>query len=312
MVASGALVWLLTHLRIALDAPNERSLHQLPKPRTAGIGLLSGAVLGVLAAIGSLSAGIWIALCLALLSFVDDHRHLPVLVRLSGHLLASAAFVFLIGDWSHPVLLAVLSLGIAWMTNLYNFMDGADGIAGGMTVFGFLAYALVAGLQGHNEIAIVSLCIGSAAAGFLLFNFPPARIFMGDVGSIPIGFLAGAIGFRGWIDGAWPIFFPLVVFAPFVTDASVTLVRRVLRGAPVWKAHREHYYQRLILGGWTHRRTAIAEYLLMALCAVIGLLMVFSGNILRSILVAALAVVLAVSMTLVDRQWRLTKPGSSA
>lgn len=239
MGASGVLVWLLSHLRIALDAPNERSLHHSPKPRTAGIGLLSGAVLGVMAAIGSLNAGIWIALCLALLSFVDDHRHLPVLVRLSGHLLASAAFVFLIGDWPYPLLLPILFLGIAWMTNLYNFMDGADGIAGGMTVFGFLAYALVAGLQGHNEIAIVSLCIGAAAAGFLVFNFPPARIFMGDVGSIPIGFLAGAIGLQGWHEGAWPIIFPLIVFVPFVVDATVTLVRRVVRGERVWQAHRE-------------------------------------------------------------------------
>ena len=311
-VVSAFVVRSLLRFRLALDAPNDRSLHTTPTPRVGGLGILAGMLLGSAIAVGLSTPLIWLALFLAALSLVDDRWNLPVVIRLLGHLAAASVYVVMVGGWSSVFVLLLMILALSWMTNLYNFMDGADGLAGGMTLFGFLAYAIAAALQGHAVVAAISICTASAAAGFLLFNFPPARIFMGDVGSIPIGFLAGAIGLRGWIDGAWPLFFPLVVFAPFVVDASVTLVRRALRGAPVWKAHREHYYQRLILGGWTHRRTAIAEYLLMALCAATGLLVVFSGGVLRVIVVVALGVTLVVSMTLVDRQWRLKQPGIGA
>src|SRR5207344_2645488 len=125
-------------------------------------------------------------------------------------------------------------------------------------------YGLAAWLGGNVEIEVLAWSISAAAAGFLIFNFPPAKIFMGDVGSIPLGFLAGAIGVTGWQQGLWPLWFPLVVFAPFIVDATVTLARRVLRGEAVWQAHRSHYYQRIILTGWSHRRTALAEYALMA------------------------------------------------
>ena len=296
------MVWLLTRLRIVLDTPNDRSLHHSPKPRAGGLGLLSGVALGAIASVGVLYPVIWIALGLALLSFIDDRGHLPVLIRLSGHVLASVAVVFLIGDRSHPVLLPFFFLGLAWMTNLYNFMDGADGLAGGMTVFGFVAYALAAGLQGHHEIGLVSICVAAAAAGFLVFNFPPARIFLGDVGSIPIGFLAGALGFQGWRAGAWPIVFPVVVFAPFILDATVTLVRRAIRNQPVWRAHRGHYYQRLILSGWTHRRTALVEYALMAVCAVAGIYMVFSDLSAQFMVAGVLAILLIALMAVVDRR----------
>ncbi|MGA8051867.1 MAG: glycosyl transferase, partial [Burkholderiales bacterium] len=108
-------------------------------------------------------------------------------------------------------------------------------------------------------------------AAFLVRNFPPARIFMGDVGSVPLGFLAGALGLIGWNDGVWPLWFPIVVFAPFVCDATLTLIRRLLRGDRVWQAHREHYYQRLVRMGFGHRGTAAIEYAAMAGCAAVAL-----------------------------------------
>jgi UDP-N-acetylmuramyl pentapeptide phosphotransferase/UDP-N-acetylglucosamine-1-phosphate transferase len=95
--------------------------------------------------------------------------------------------------------------------------------------------------------------VAAAAAGFLCFNFHPARIFMGDVGSVPLGFTAGALGLVGWRSGAWPLWFPLLVFAPFILDATVTLLRRALRGEKVWQAHRSHYYQRMVQMGLGHR-----------------------------------------------------------
>jgi len=304
-ITSGVLVGLLLRVPFALDKPNSRSLHVSPTPCTGGLGLVAGMLLGTGISIGLMQPAIWIALGLAVLSLVDDRWHVPVLVRLSGHLLATALFVFLLGDWPSMLVIMFLILGLGWMTNLYNFMDGADGLAGGMTVFGFGAYAIAAGLQGHNDIGALALCVASAGAGFLVFNFPPARIFMGDVGAIPIGFLAGAIGLLGWREGVWPPVFPVVVFAPFIADATVTLAKRAMRKEPVWRAHREHYYQRLILGGWSHRRAAVAEYVLMAVCAVAGLFVVFAEPAAQITTIVTLMLILIVLMAMVDRRWRL-------
>lgn len=307
-VVSAVLVRLLLKLRFALDAPNHRSLHSSPTPRTGGVGVLAGVLLGVLVSIGIAHWELWIALGLAAVSFVDDRFDLRIAVRLLAHLAAACGFVWISGPWMGPVPALFMIIGLAWMTNLYNFMDGADGLAGGMAVFGFGAYAVAAALQGHGEVAVISLSVASAAVGFLLFNFPPARIFMGDVGSIPLGFLAGALGLVGWRDGIWPAVYPVIVFAPFVVDATVTLVKRAVRRDAVWKAHREHYYQRVILCGWSHRRTAVAEYALMSACAVVGLVIVFADPPARAIAIALLAMTLIALMVMVDRLWRLHQP----
>src|SRR5262249_7601544 len=116
-------------------------------------------------------------------------------------------------------------IGLIWMANLYNFMDGIDGFAGGMALLGFGFLALLGAMGGPQFIALVALLTASAAAGFLVFNFPPARIFMGDVGSIFLGFLAGALAVLGVNDGLFDVWAPLLVFSPFVLDATTTLLR---------------------------------------------------------------------------------------
>jgi UDP-N-acetylmuramyl pentapeptide phosphotransferase/UDP-N-acetylglucosamine-1-phosphate transferase len=119
-----------------------------------------------------------------------------------------------------------------------------------------------------------------------------------------VGFLAGALGLMGWDHGLWPLWFPLVVFAPFVVDASITLFKRLLRGERVWKPHREHYYQRLVRMGWTHRGTVLVEYMLMTISASLALV---SYRQPLAIQITALAVVIALGalfMWRVDRAWR--------
>ena len=172
----------------------------------------------------------------------------------------------------HPMEMAVFTLAVAWITNLYNFMDGSDGLAGGMATIGFAAYALAAWLAGDAALVALCLALSAASAAFLLHNLHPARIFLGDVGSIPLGFLAGALGLVGWRNDAWPLWFPVLVFGPFIADATVTLLRRLLRGDKVWRAHRDHYYQRMVLMGLGHRRTAWMAYLAMGVCAAVALL----------------------------------------
>lgn len=257
--------------RLPLDVANERSLHTGAVPRIGGMAMIAGVALALLlrALLTDLpldGAGLPLLLALALagLSFADDWGHLPVGVRLAGHLAAAGVMAAAL---DLPLALALPAwLAMAWATNLYNFMDGADGLAGGMAFIGFGAYGIAA-WSGAPTLAATSLALAAAAAGFLVFNFPPARVFMGDAGSIPLGFLAAALGLLGWRLGVWSPGFPLLLFSPFIVDASVTLVRRAWRRERIWQAHRDHYYQRLVRLGWSHRRLALTAYGLMAAAA---------------------------------------------
>ena len=147
------------------------------------------------------------------------------------------------------------------------------------------------------------MVLAAASGAFLVRNFPPARIFMGDVGSVPLGFLAGALGLIGWNDGVWPLWFPLLVFAPFVCDATLTLLRRLTRGERVWQAHREHYYQRLVRMGFGHRGAALIEYAAMLACAAAA---VYACNQEREIQITVLAASILVMISVavwIDLRW---------
>ncbi|KUY82190.1 glycosyltransferase family 4 protein [Burkholderia sp. RF4-BP95] len=260
MLLATGLAW-----RLATDIPNDRSLHTLPTPRVGGWGIVPVCVVALLA----LAPALWLiaaaAAGLAAMSQIDDRRGLPARVRFSAHLAAVVALIVVYPADAPWWLLVGVGFVMVWLTNLYNFMDGADGLAGGMALFGFGAYAIAA-LTAANplpDLVLAGAAVAGAAFGFLLLNFHPARLFLGDAGSIPLGFLAGAVGYWGWRAEAWPIWFPALVFAPFIADASVTLLRRLLRGEKFWQAHREHYYQRMVRSGVGHRRTALYWYLIM-------------------------------------------------
>lgn len=287
----------------AIDVPNERSLHKIPVPRTGGLGLLAGAAAAWLAGGGgALVLLCGLTLALAAISLVDDFRNLSVRVRFLAQ--AVAAAVFLAGYGFEPVwLMPIALLGILWSTNLYNFMDGSDGLAGGMAVIGFGAYAVAASAAGASDIAFCAAIIAGAAAGFLVWNFPPARIFMGDAGSIPLGFTAACLGIIGWQRGAWPFWFPALVFSPFILDATVTLARRWLRGEKLSQAHRSHFYQRLNQTGFGHRGTALAEYAVMAAAAGSALLVRTASVIEVVSMLLAWAIVYAAVAFWIDRRW---------
>jgi UDP-N-acetylmuramyl pentapeptide phosphotransferase/UDP-N-acetylglucosamine-1-phosphate transferase len=293
------------------DVPNERSLHKAPTPRTGGLAILLGLVTALDATLGRPEGpALWICAAtgvLALVSFVDDRKGLPVGVRLLAQVLAAAAAVWgaglaaprawlpFLGDVAFGVLAAPLSfLGLLWLTNLYNFMDGMDGFAGSMTAIGgaFLGLALLRG--GAAGAASPAFFLAAASAGFLLWNRPPARIFMGDVGAVPIGFLVGCLGLAGAATGAFDPAVPLLCFAPFVLDATATLFQRLLRGERVWQAHRSHYYQRLVLAGWTHGRTLRAETVLMALSGAAALAWQGAAGSGRAVLLASVAALFGV------------------
>jgi len=268
-----------------LDYPNARSLHTKSVSRTGGLAILIGILLSVsliaptTSEIPSQSLGFALALLtpLILISFLDDRHGVAIKWRILTHLMAAVSLLasgLTLSRLDLPGLTLVLPPWIAmpltllltiWMINLYNFMDGMDGFAGGMAVIGFSTLAWL----GRADISFASFCliVAAASAGFLVHNFPPAKIFMGDTGSTTLGFLVAVCSLGGSKAGLFPLWAALLVFSPFIVDATVTLMRRLFRGERIWEAHRSHYYQRLVLLGWGHRRTVLTEYTLMLACA---------------------------------------------
>lgn len=265
LVLSAALTaWLARVLadRGVLDRPNPRSSHVRPTPRGGGIAIL--AVLfpaWIAAVITATPPGPWFqapavavataAALLAILSFIDDLRGLSARLRLVvqlgliGGLIGGGALPGpVLGGWLPGWLdAAVALLAWAWFINLFNFMDGIDGIAASETIHLGLGIALVAALAGFGaQPVLLGLATAAAAAGFLVCNWHPARIFMGDVGSIPLGLLLGwlllDLAARGAAAAA------LILPAVYAADATVTLLLRLRRGETVWQAHRGHFYQR--------------------------------------------------------------------
>jgi len=269
--------------RSLLDLPNDRSSHSVPTPRGGGLAVLFVflTALILLAAFGDVPKpqATWLfALTLALggLSWVDDLRGLSPFLRLGGHVVG-IGLAMALGLIDGPVfggLLPPLFDKIAaaflwvWFINLFNFMDGIDGIAGVETASVAIGVAALAVLLGVGDgLHYIALGLAGAALGFLIWNWHPAKIFLGDVGSVPIGFLLGWMLLSIAAKGYWAA--ALILPGYFLVDATLTLMKRALRGDKIWQAHREHFYQYAVLRGKSHAEVssaiAVANVLLVAL-----------------------------------------------
>ena len=294
------------------DHPNARSLHVVPTPRLGGLGIVVGVLPFALYSVnGPIALILTCALALSVVSLADDLRFLPPALRLAAHALAAVATWVALDVPGLPpgagwIVGAIAVFSMVWVTNLFNFMDGADGLAGGMSAIGFLAYAIAALQAGQAPLALTCAALAGASLGFLAWNFPPARVFLGDAGSIPLGFLAAALGAWGVARGAWPVAFPLIVFSPFIVDATVTLVKRLIRREKVWLAHRDHHYQRLVLAGWPTRRLALAAYALMAAAAASALVLARQGVMLQCGIISFWLVMYVLLMISIGRKTRKT------
>ena len=301
-----------------LAHPNERTLHSMPTPQTGGLAVIGSVVISLILAAsilaitqpskavlpkGVASGSVWIVVSMLLIfvvSFIDDCVGLPAVLRLGVQ--AVSAFIIIGGvgltlssipiPGGPNILLGLAAIPVSvlvllWMANLYNFMDGMDGFSGGMTFFGFGFLAYFGWQANFPVMLIIATFVAMGALGFLTHNFPPARIFMGDAGSITVGFLAGTLMILGVRDGIFELWVPIIIFSPFIVDATVTLCRRILRRKRIWEAHREHYYQRLVLSGWSHRRTVLAEYGVMILCGGLAVLYHHSTDKVRLLILGA-------------------------
>jgi len=280
-LGTGALIPLLRR-RAVLDRPNERSLHVIPIPRGAGIAVV-GAIL--LACLGlsqlvlspTISRPVLVGMALlAAVSWIDDVRSLPAAVRLAVQLVAiglalraglPAGPVF--QGWLPPALDGIATALLwLWFLNLFNFMDGIDGLAGSEAAaigIGLMLFAAV-GIGHDPELVLLGAAVAAAAIGFLVWNWAPARIFLGDVGSVPLGYLLGFLLLDQAAHGRWEIALILPLY--FLADATITLLRRLWRGERVWEAHRQHFYQRAVQRG--HGHTAVVRRVIVADIVLIG------------------------------------------
>lgn len=276
------LTWALTSWRIGhaqnrdlLAVPNHRSSHTLPTPTSGGWGFVI-VMYGYLAFVigvdrqDSLWLGIMLGLALpvAVVGYIDDRGHLAAAVRLAVHFAVAIALVVAMRRspelllpgfaWMPGVALGVCYvIALVWLLNLFNFMDGIDGIAGVEAITALLGAALILWLNGHTLWQHALLALASCVAGFLVLNWPPAKIFMGDVGSGFLGFLLGALALMTAATGTISLWSWTILLAVFVADTAVTLARRALRRQRIYEAHRSHAYQIMTRHWQSHRRVTL-------------------------------------------------------
>ncbi len=264
-----------------LDRPNERSSHAIPTPRGGGIAVVAASLAAWLGLIAAGAAPVTLlpvisgAVALAVISWLDDLHGLSPAIRLGAQCAAVALGVVVAmpegavsQGWLPPMLdIAAAALLWVWFVNLYNFMDGIDGLAGSETAAIGIGLALFAtiGVGDDPVIAAPAAAIAAAAIGFLVWNWAPARIFLGDVGSVPLGYLIGFLLLATAARGHWKIALILPLY--FLADATITLLRRLARGERVWLPHREHFYQQAVRRGLGHavvvRRVIAADMILI-------------------------------------------------
>ncbi|GLQ91026.1 glycosyltransferase family 4 protein [Dyella flagellata] len=254
------------HRRGMLDQPGQRRSHKIPTPRGGGIGIVVAVLLTMPICLlqqhapWSFYVVVMLLLATAIIACIgwwDDHSSLPVLPRLGVQLLAVTLFSLSVVSGPLSWLwLPLWVLGGTWSVNLHNFMDGIDGLLAQQGIFVACGLAVLAGYSGQPMLAGLAGCVAAACLGFWCYNRAPARIFMGDVGSGAIGLLLFALTAMLW-DLSWPLVWPaLILSSAFVTDASLTLLTRMLAGRRWYAAHREHLYQWIVRRGHTHAASA--------------------------------------------------------
>ncbi|KTC67993.1 alpha-N-acetylglucosaminyltransferase [Legionella birminghamensis] len=244
-----------------IDIPNDRSSHKRPTPRGGGLAfvliffsivvfLYQASLISTPFALASSAAGLFVAF----LGFIDDKRHLSPKIRFSGHFLASGFVLYCFGcfpsiqiaNWIVPSGWIMNGLGLfylTWMLNLFNFMDGIDGLAASETVFSCLAAASLYWILGYSSEMLLPIGLAATVSGFLIWNFPPARIFMGDVGSGFLGIMIGLFSIHAAFLSPSLFWSWLILLGVFIVDSTTTLLRRALNGQRIWEAHCTHAYQ---------------------------------------------------------------------
>ncbi len=290
-----------------VDRPTDRGLHSSEMPRGGGIAIVVVTVAGLLLLDASAGRHLipWYAagLALAVVGLFDDVRGLPTALRMAVHVVAALIALLAYGVFDGvsipfagyvPLGSAAGVLTVIWivgLTNAFNFMDGADGIAGTQAMVGGGAWALIGYQRGDASLLDIGILVAAASAGFLLHNWSPARIFMGDVGSTFLGYTLAVIGLLHTAERRDALIPALIVW-PFLFDSVFTFLRRLRKRENVFTAHRSHLYQRLILAGWSHGQVALL-YAALALVGSMGAAGIDRGSLAPAAAIAAVTLLAA-------------------
>ena len=296
LVAAAILSWLLaSRVRLyaldrLLDIPNERSSHSAPTPRGGGLAIAFTALGGIILAamFHWIEWNLAIALVgggalIATVGWVDDHRSLSALTRFAVQFFCAGWAMYWVGGLPSlsvgsaslhlgPVGIILGVIGIVWAINLYNFVDGIDGLAAGEAISTGVIGGLILLAMGQTGLAIVSLLIAAASAGFLPLNWAPARLFMGDVGSGMLGYLFAVLAIASENSGAVPLLLWVLLLGAFVFDATVTLCRRIAHGERWYHAHHSHAYQRMVQAGRSHAQVSTTILLINLVLAILAII----------------------------------------
>lgn len=294
-----------------VDEPNDRSLHQGTVPRGGGLVIVASLLIALIVmSVISNRPQLFVALALitvawASLSWWDDKSNLTAKFRLMVQFCICVFSVFAFGwvdqvlglglGWFGPVLSVI---GLLWMANLYNFMDGLDGLAASQTIVASITMAFWFLVHGDWPLSMVCVVLAASSYGFLLWNWSPAKIFMGDVGSITLGGFFATLFIIGATRHGLSIISFFGLFGVFISDATITILMRARRGEKIWLPHRQHFYQRLANQGYEHSRIALASVVLMLICSVLATLGVMYHDMIWLSLIAIL-LTMAVSVVLV-------------
>ena len=264
-----------------VDSPNSRSLHFDPTPTSGGIAIGLSLWISAWYSVGldeELFAWLLASTAFSVLGLVDDYKSRTVFFRLAYQFLIAfclISWIFLelptYGD-SRTFFYTgffLITAGLIATINLFNFMDGTDGLAGAQSLIYFLCFAYMFELLGIRSFSLMALCLSGVTGGFLIFNWPPARIFMGDSGSYFLGSFHFAFGYLYFLSGNG-LSFPIILAAPFLCDSVLTLLYRFLTSQNWWQAHRSHCYQVLIMNGMKPR-TLVFAFLLLHIVFIIPL-----------------------------------------
>jgi len=312
-----------------LDQPTQRSMHSQVTPRGGGIAIVAVTLIGlaVVANFGTLAdwpafggylAG---AMLIVAVSLVDDFRPLPAGLRLAAQVIA-AAFVAagfisqsgLLVPAGHSVTISiVIGAGLLWivgLTNAYNFMDGIDGLAATQGVVAGLGWAILGRATDQSSLAYLGLFVAAGCTGFLVYNWPPAKIFMGDVGSAFLGFTFAFITLASVRQLPRVAVVGLLLIWPFIFDTTLTLVRRLMRGENLLIAHRSHLYQRLVLAGWRQASVTLLYAVLALVAFALGALWLVTGSAVAAYSVIAALVILSLGLlaVVIRAEHRVSRP----
>ncbi|REJ78505.1 MAG: UDP-phosphate N-acetylglucosaminyl 1-phosphate transferase [Acidobacteria bacterium] len=325
-----------------LDVPNERSSHSKPVPVGAGL-IISSTVLAALSvaylsrtfeglpviSLNLASVFLIAAVCLVAISWRDDIKKVPVFLRFLTHSAAAALVLWFSSGWIEGLgdyWLPGIILSFIWivgLTNAYNFMDGIDGISGVQALTAGIGWGALGIVLGLDSIATAGFVVGSASLAFLVFNWEPARVFMGDSGSAFLGFtfaclpilaverlniVGSADDSVSWVFGL----FGAVLAGPFVVDSSLTFLKRLLKGERVWEAHRSHMYQAMVIGGSRHATVALIYAVAGVLCSATVIASVLNPSLLFLPAVGLLSVAIGLAFFAYSRNGKIVSSATES